>query len=209
MDKTLKIVLVLIGLFMVLPVVIWLIFVLNRPIETGIRFLVVPDGTTAQISDKSIKVNYGTVADINPGSYKISFSREGFDTLSTDVVVEAGQVSSACVQLTPNSDSGKDILSKQKDLQARLNGVFGCKVQKGGEEIEKTFPFVNLLPVIDKYFSANACKESADENSDYIICVSLVINNSFQKKRAVRVLESKGIDTSSIKLRYLDFNNNT
>lgn len=178
-----------------------ILFIANQPIKTGVRFISTPDNIQVRGSDYSFRVSFDDVVSIRPGSYTFSVSKDGYNSTDISVVVTENTVSSVCISLEPQTDAARKDLASTKDISARQEAVGGCNIETGAKVIETEYPFVNKLPIIDKYFSATSCQ---DDTNTTIICVTLTIDTEAQKQRALSIIKQKGIDTDSTLVRFIE-----
>jgi len=198
---------IVIGVFVILPILLWLIFSgFNQKISTGVSFSVTPENVKVSYNNTYKTVGFGTTIALDPGKYSFELSLDGFESIEKDIEIVEGEISRICVGLSPVNDLGREVLSNQVNLTTKSEGIFGCRGDQGSKELEEKFPFLNELPITDKYFSVLACRESGEKDSDYILCVTLVIDNEFHRQRSLNIIKSSGIDVSKTSIRYLKLN---
>ncbi len=176
---------------------------LNQPVKTGIHFISIPDNISVVGGEYNIKASYNDNISVKPGSYNFKVSKDGYISSDLTVNVSENNISTVCVSLNPQTDEAKKELSEIKDISSRQEAVAGCQLVTGSKLIEEEYPFINKLPIIDKYFNASSCNDS---DGKIIICVSLVIISDSQKQRALSIIKEKGIDTDKVKIRFLSTN---
>lgn len=178
-----------------------ILFFVNQPIKTGVRFISIPDNIQVKGGEYNFTASYGTDIAMKPGDYTLTISKDGYTPSTTTVRVIKDTLSSICVSLEPQTDAAKKDILNTKDLLLRQEAVGGCQAEVGSKTIEDEYPFINKLPIIDKYFSATTC---LDGDKKTIICVTLLVDNEVQKQRALTTIKNKGIDIDTIKIRFLE-----
>lgn len=199
MDKRIVALFVGFGAFVVFILGVWLLVLVNS-VSTGVRFIVAPDSINVSSGDRSFRVNYESVVGFSPGDYTLKLSRDGFESTETTVKVIDNEIVDVYIMLNPESAAAKEEMNRS-EMTPRIERISGHIVASGGEKIEQEYPFINQLPIIDKYFSVKSC---VNGNNDIDICVRLVIDNKYQRERALSAIKSTGVDVSKYTINYID-----
>lgn len=198
MDKR---VLVVVGGFVAFAIItlgIWLTSQLFI-VRTGIQFIVVPDNISVAEGERRIGVSYESIINFEPGRHILEFSRDGFSSEIKDITVVENEVAQVYVLLNPKTDEAKKIINEPK-MTSRIERISGYIITEGSKQIESEYPFVNSLPIIDKFFSIKSC---VNEDGKIEICVKLIVNNKYQKNRAISAIKNVGVDTLKYKVNFV------
>lgn len=185
--------------FIFIALIWWGIAKLNE-VKTGIEFIVVPDEITVVVNSREFRVNYESKQKFEPGEHKLEFRRDGFETKSETVLINEGEVIQVYVLLDPVTAEARDILN-QAIYRPRIERISGFIVNQGAKEFEQEYPFLNNLPITDKYFSIKTC---TDESGELKICAYMVINNTLQRNRAKNAATTAGIDIKKYPLNFIE-----
>ncbi len=194
-----------ISVLVIVPLVIWL-FIAITEVRQGVRFIIVPEKATATINNVSHSVSYESALALDPGEYTITLAAKDFEEVTEKVTVQQGKVTDLHSILRPLTEEARRSINQSH--YERIES--GYRLNIGTEAIEKKYPFVSKLPVVDKFFKAYPCrKQKNDTSSPMIICVEMAVDTPTQRERLNKALGDKGIDTSTTELHFVvdDFYN--
>lgn len=178
---------------------VWAISI-ELAVKTGARFYVAPDNITLTVDNNNYAINYESIIEFKPGKYHIKLSHQDFHSVEQDIVVEENIISKIYVALEPANDNGKRIIQSQQ-INERRRVIFGNISTKEPEENAKKHPFINQLPIVDKYFVITACYGQYNDQ-DFGICVALATDNQTIRDKAQKAMKDKGVNTSTSKVYY-------
>jgi hypothetical protein len=203
MDKRIILIIIsFLGLVGVISLLWWAMTTLTT-VRTGVEFIVVPDEIDVLYNNNEFKVDYESVVKFDPGEYELTFSKTDFTNQTKSVEVVENEITSVYILLEPQTNEAAELLS-QSVMGSRIERIAGQMVTEGGEQLEEDYPFINDLPIIDRFFSIKTC---SSENSIIAICVYLSPNNSFQRERATEAAIEANIDIDRFKLNFIEDNN--
>lgn len=187
------------AVFVIVPVILWLV-VQQTTVKTGIQFIVIPDDITATINHTKYKVDYETTIKIKPGDYSVKLAHDNFSAQTEKVTVTSNHISKVFVSLAPTNDVGRKLINT--DLaHTRSEEIEGHNSSNALKNSEAQYPFVKKLPVAGKYFYATPC-HGRYNNQPFGICIDLFMNNDFYRNQAKTELTDNGIDITDIPLYF-------
>lgn len=187
------------GCFIALIIGIWIISI-EIAVKTGVQFITAPDNIDVTIKDKKFSINYETTIELKPGNYHVKLSRSDFKSYEQDISVSDGKITKLYSALEPINEAGKKIINNDI-MNERRRIIFGNTSASEPEEKAKQYPFVDKLPIVDKYYVINPCY-GQDNKQPFGICVILAIDNDTYRQKANISLQEKGIDINTIPIYY-------
>lgn len=192
------IVIALVALFVVTPLIMWIISLAPGPTQ-GAALYTVPGKVKVAVDGGVHTVSYGKTLALNEGEYTLDVSADGFEPAKATVIVKPDEIAKVCVALTPITNEARRRINTQQQEE-----VAGCLVADGAREFEEKYPFMKNIPATSKYFKVYPCKkDDADKNSPYIVCVKFLLDNQVQRELAVQLMQERGIDVDKVEVRYI------
>lgn len=193
---TLAVVLLIIG-------TIFLITFITKKPTTGIEFIVVPDKVTAKIDGKNTSVSYESAVGTKTGTVTVELSKDGFESKSATVEVKEGSLASLYVYLNPLTDAAKKEVATTI-MQQRIERIGGHMITESSKKMEEKYPFINKLPIIEKYYTITPCSVDPSDPTIIGICVNLAIDKQYYRDLALVSLSEKGITPSDWTVLYMN-----
>lgn len=192
---------VVILLVVVLPLILW-VSSRTPAVTTGVQFITVPDDITVQVNDSTFTVDYEDIVALETGTYQASLSADGFNSTTVEIEVVEDTISAVYVYLEPATEEAELKVSSD-EMQARIERIGGARINNGAAAIEDEAPFINQLPIIDKYFTAYPCRLANDEGVESIgVCVELAIDEPFYRESALKALADVGITPENTRITF-------
>lgn len=193
-----------------LLLIIFLIYLAIKNIvpSTGATFYIVPDKVTAQISSKdqqeplTKKIKYHSHLKLAPGEYSATFNHPNFDDFTMNFTVTQNQLTPVALVMVPNNAEGEALLQTAINRQ-RIEGVDGLLLDKDQADIEKTYPFINNLPILSKFYTINACY-GEDKQQPFGLCVELFLDNPTQRERVTTDINSLGSEAQALPVYWVN-----
>ena len=201
MTNNRKILLAVVGLVLLIVAIVVISLIINRKPSTGIEFIVVPDSATAVMNGKKVIVNYESVVKTETGTITVELSKDGFESNTETVEVKEGSVTPLYVYLKPISDAAKKEVEPVV-MQQRIERIGGHFVTKSTDEMSEKYPFINKLPIVDKYFTVTPCSVVPTDLNVMGMCVTLAIDTQFYRDEAIKAIQAKGIDSTKWTIVY-------
>lgn len=118
----------------------------TRP-QGSLEFALAPNNMTLTIDKKNQTITHKQVLKLTPGTYKATFSKDGFETETKAIVVENKKNNRVVMALTPITDAAKKLLSESAESQ---------KVVKEYEQV-KYQELVESLPLSGVNYTITSC----------------------------------------------------
>lgn len=160
----------------------------------------VPNDATISLSDK--KIGSGTQW-ITPGTYTLTVSKNGFQTLKDSVIVtDKKQQNVIAASLVPQTKEAKEWAVKHEKDYKRNEEYGAIQASSNGAYFSDSNPITKQLPFIDPYF-----KIGYTRNNDQTI--TLTINTPSPRYRfyAVEKIRQMGYDPTDFVIVFKDFRN--
>lgn len=161
---------------------------------------VVPRNAKVELDGKQI-TSRGT-AWIAPGEYKVTVSREGFESQTRSVRVSKDATPYIYIGLSGKSDEAKKWQESHSAEYQRLELLTIQKSRDYNKHFKSNNPIVTILPVKDPYYSIDY--KNHDDKS-----IELIIYGTSPRYRqaAVDFLRKKGYEPTDYRVTYEGFKN--
>jgi len=140
---------------------------------------------------------------LKPGTYKISASKDGFESADKSVIVtDKKQQNVVAISLSPKSDEAKEWASKhQKDYSN--NEQYGAiEANVNGKYFSDTNPITTKLPFNDPYFTIGYTVRE-----DSSITITIATPSPRYRFYAVEKIRELGFDPTDYVIDFKDFHN--
>lgn len=198
--KDKRVTLVVIAFVVLIGIIIGIVLLTREP-STGIKFIVVPDSITVTIDGKKKTVDYESILKTDTGPVTVELKKDGFTTKTQTVEVKEGELSSIYVYLEPISDSAKKEVSTTI-MQQRITRIGGYLVSDSSKKLGEKYPFINKMPIVEKYYTLTPCSIDPVDLNVMGICVTLAIDEPVYREQALETLLANDIDPTKWTIIY-------
>lgn len=169
------------------------------PVNTGAQFLTSPIDTVVRIEGTETKPNSKGIVKLEPGIYKIEFSREHFDSQTQEVIVVENQIKEVLALLMPehNNPEGEAVLRRLGEQENRELIVYRLTLQRE-QEIRETNPIISYLPAVTADFRVDYGEPDEEGR------VRMIITTDVASQRAIALdwIKSKGFNPDELNIAY-------
>ena len=164
--------------------------------KTQLLFSVAPHQVMVNFDGQNRQVTSGSKIGVKPGTYKITVSRDQFDSYNLSVTVASGKTSEVLVALDPQTDAAKELLNNKEsqDIIQRFNGN---KMDDYQQQLKKDFPIINILPIQQRLYYIYPCQSQKypKDTTKLAICVDITADEV--KPYVETYIQSKGYDLNN------------
>jgi len=151
MNKRIILITISIAVFIALPVVLWIASILPREGTVAVTLSVLPYDATVKIDDHDY-TNKKT-AYLNPGTYTLVVSKEGFETDTREITVQEDLVNEAISLPAPiTADARRWVQAHQSDY-LEIEQKAGKLALQEGEALAERYPLTKWLPLQKAIYS--------------------------------------------------------
>jgi len=145
----------------------------------------------------------GTFGDneVQPGTYKIVISKQGFDTYTEDVTVAFGQKVSVEAALNSNDASTANWYQTHTEDYTIAQGIGDRKADKQYASMMETFPIAKDLPIVGLY-SSYRVDYGISPTKKGKFAVFITSQTEDYKKQAIAAVQAKGYDLAKYEVVY-------
>jgi hypothetical protein len=169
-----------------------------------IDILVTPKSSSIKVGDRSFSNGQHS---IEPGSYQVSISKEGFKPYTSEITVESGKTVEVRAILQ-QADGGIDWYAEHPEDDAIYTALSDKEYEDNSHIISDKFPIVKVLPIEFANF-ANNYSEYIEYRIDYKISddgekITLVITDATggNRDRALQKIRDKGFNPDDYEVEY-------
>lgn len=159
--------------------------------------------TNARITIDNQKVSRGTVY-LEPGTYSIKASQEGFKEYS-DILVVDSSMKTYVMTLVPDSEEAEKIYEDQKDEYARVRKLSEQAVRESGEYFHKRNPIVSKLPYRSFIYTIGYRMDQSDPSGNSII-IEIDAHEGYRQAALYKIREL-GYDPTDLTINFRDYEN--
>lgn len=165
---------------------------------------VVPASSTIMLDGKKIKAG---VVEVKPGKYKVSASREGFETSSQDITVASGEQKYLGFALQPNSDETASWYEDRPDDRQFSEGLSSRTYDQASEDLLTRYPLFRELPSseIDFTIDYGISVKNPDDTSRYALHIKA--STPALRQSAIEWVRFMGYDPTDYEFYFRDLNN--
>jgi PEGA domain len=165
---------------------------------------VVPANSTVMLDGKKIKAG---VVEVRPGRYKVSASREGFETSSQDVLVASGEQKYLGLALQPNSEETAGWYEDHPDDRQFSEGLSSRTYDQAGEDLLTRYPLFRELPSseIDFTIDYGVSVKNPDDTSRYALHIKA--STPALRQASIEWVRFMGYDPTDYEFYFRDLNN--
>jgi len=189
------------GIVLLIPVAWWGIATfIDRYDKIPVVVSVVPSDSKVMFDDKA----EGNGTHYMPaGTYKVTTSKDGFDTQTETVVVtNKKEQNVVAVSLTAKSGDAKK-WAKEHEADYAKNQTYGAiEAESNGKYFASKNPITTKLPYNDPYFTIGYTT-----NNDQSITLTIVTPSPRYRFYAVQKIRDLGYDPTNFKVIFKDFHN--
>lgn len=185
----------------IVPIAIWGVVSFSQQGTEEVTLIIVPSDSTVKINDTEYK-NKKTIR-LEPGTYTISTTKEGFETDSQSVTVEKRSGATVFSLLAPVSDEAQQWARKNQTAYLEAEGKSSSLATKEGEELIKRFPVTKWLP-LQKATYVIGYKKAENSNKDIVITITATAG---YREAALQEIRDRGFDPSDYVIEFNDYRN--
>lgn len=164
--------------------------------KTQLLFSVAPHEVTASINGQVRQVTNGQKINVKPGVYKITISRDQFDSYSLSVTVSEGKTAEVLVALNPQTDAARALLNNQES-QDIIQRFTGSQMNNYHQTINSNLPIIKILPIQTNYYYVYPCQSQKYPNDKTKLAVCVDITDSSYEPYVENYIKSKGYDLNN------------
>jgi hypothetical protein len=139
----------------------------------------------------------------DPGTYKITVSRTGFATTSSDVIVTDKKDQNVfATSLTPVSDDAKKWADKHQDDYTNNEQYGAMQAKQTGQYMQRQNPIIAQLPYQDPYYQI-AYRTTDNQN----ITLTITTPSPRYRYAAVQKIRDMGYDPTDFVIDFVDYKN--
>lgn len=203
MNRNVKLFLIGLGLFIVLPLTLWGIISLlsfNHAGEVSVDIAVVPSDATIHIGDTSI-TNKQSVY-LKPGDYSITVSKDGFESTTQKITVSEDTTAHIIAALYPVSSDATAWYNAHQDDYYKLEGIAGTVANEAGQEFINKYPITGSLPIQKATYLIGYKKTDNQKN----IIITITAYEGYRES-ALQEIRNLGFDPSNYTIEFNDYEN--
>ncbi len=175
--------------------------ILNRHGTTKISIDVLPKDS--QISINGTKTG-STTHYLKPGTYKLTASRSGFTTATSDITIKPGDGPKNVRLLPTPADPGAITWASEHAAEyQKLESGAGAETQDEGEEFEKKFPISRVLPYKNLLFSIDYSTNNTKNGFKIIVSADTAVDRQY----AVKQIQDWGYSPGDYQIEFSGFSN--
>jgi hypothetical protein len=164
--------------------------------KTQLLFSVAPHEVAASINGQVRQVTNGQKIHVKPGVYKITISRDQFDSYSLSVTVNEGKTAEVLVALNPQTDTARALLDNQES-QDIIQRFTGHQMNNYQNTVNDSFPIIKILPIQTTYYYVYPCQSQKYPNDKNKLAVCVDITDSSYEPYVENFIKSKGYDLNN------------
>ncbi len=140
---------------------------------------------------------------ITPGSYQAKITRDGFEPLSRELVVEESNNLPILISLDPNSPKGEEWMAENQSKVLEFEGLAGTKANIEGDELRRQNPLINNLPHRNLLYSIGY---KNDPSNDMSVIITIDAPDIY-KEAALQQIENWGYDPTRYNIEFTNYEN--
>ena len=201
MTKNIRIILSLVGIFFI-GIIIFTIFSVftNSQKKTGLEITTIPKGTTIDINGVTYKPGF---VKLEPGTYKISISKNGYQTAESNVTVDAQDTpTQKYFSLTPVSKEARAESRKDTESIEKIEAEAGEQSAEAGKAFEAKYPIAKNLPFRSLLYNIDY-KRTGENKQDFVVLITA--DSPINRGYAINQIKNWGLRPSDyeIEFRYI------
>lgn len=203
MNRNVKLFLVGLGLFIVLPLALWGIIsllALNHAGKVSVDITVVPSDATVQVDNTSF-TNKKSVY-LKPGNYTVTVSKDGFESTTQEITVSEDTTAHIIAALYPVSSDATAWYNEHQDDYYELEGIAGTAANETGQEFINKYPITGSLP-IQKATYLIGYKKTDDQKN---IIITITAYEGYRES-ALQEIRNLGFDPSNYTIEFNNYEN--
>ena len=172
--------------------------------KTYIIFAAAPGEITVVINGKPAQqVKNKDQIMVGEGHYKITASRNEFDSYTAELDVKSGATAEFLVALTPQTEAARELLL-DKASQSVIQRFHGNKLTAETQKITDTNPIIKVLPISARLYTIYACPsvKFAGDSTKIAICVDLY--QAGLVPYVIKDLAARGFKAESLEMIYVN-----
>jgi hypothetical protein len=175
---------------------------ISRAGKEPVTIYLIPGDTKLTIDNQQYRA--GT-AYIKPGTYNVSASREGFESLERTVTIDQPNTTVIDISLTPVSDEAKQWQQDNMDLYKEFQVRTGIRANEFGEQFREQFPIVTKIPFSNFIYTIGYRLKNPDNASEGITIEITAITG--YREAALDKIREFGFDPTDYEINFNNFEN--
>lgn len=175
---------------------------ISRAGKEPVTIYLIPGDTKLMIDNQQYSA--GT-AYIKPGTYNVSASREGFESIERTVTIGQPNTAVIDISLTPVSDEAKQWQEDNMHLYDQFQARTGVRANEFGERFREQFPIVTKIPFSNFIYSIGYRLKNPDNSSEGIILTITAITGS--REAALNKIRELGFDPTDYEINFNNYEN--
>lgn len=196
--RTKRIILLVVGLFVILV----LVMVLSATSKSGkvkMDFLLAPSKANVTVNGKIV----GKTVYEKPGTYKVSVSRDGYNTYNTEVTLDKNEPEkTVAIGLVPRTLEAQREISKFEADYKRVQVQSSKKVNQAGQAQQDKYPIMASLPYRSSIYNIEYGKTDKQE-----FVIQVFAKTPATRQIALAKIRDWGYDPSNYTIQFVDLKN--
>lgn len=175
---------------------------ISRAGKEPVTIYLIPGDTKLIIDNQQ----YGAgTAYIKPGTYNITASREGFESMERTVTIGQPNTAVIDISLTPVSDEAKQWQEDNMQLYDQFQARTGVRANEFGDRFREQFPIVTKIPFSNFIYSIGYRLKNPDNSSEGIIIEITAITG--YREAALDKIREFGFDPTNYEINFNNYEN--
>ena len=198
MTKNIRIILSIVGIFFI-GIIIFTVFSVfnNSQKKTGLEISTIPKSALVTINGKTHKSGF---VKLDPGTYKVSVSKEGYQTSESNVVVDdKDKPTDKSFILTPVSEKAKAASKKNVTSIEKTEAEAGERSAEAGKAFEASYPIAKNLPFRSLLYNIDY-KRTGENKQNFVVMITA--DSPINRGYAINQIKNWGLRPSDYEIEF-------